>query len=115
MNSAITDHNVQIENPAWSPATVQIRLRRAIALFPASQATGSSGSQSVRRGRCAMDSPVVLTITATLGNPFVTKVNSRCETAAKTLFIRCVSKITPMGIGVGYGKGAASSEVAMVN
>jgi hypothetical protein len=49
MNSTITDHSDQIEKATWSPMTVQIRLRRAIALLPASHATVSSGFQSTMR------------------------------------------------------------------
>src|SRR5215208_8125798 len=47
MNSTITDQIDQTEKPMCSAATDQIRLRRAMFLLPASQATTSSGSQSV--------------------------------------------------------------------
>ena len=49
MNSTITDQMDQTEKPMCSAATDQIRLRRAMFLLPASQATTSSGSQSVMR------------------------------------------------------------------
>ena len=49
MNSAMTDHRLQIEKATWSPATVQSRLRRAMALLPPSQAAVSSGFQSTVR------------------------------------------------------------------
>jgi hypothetical protein len=49
MNSTITDQIDQTEKPMCSAATDQIRLRRAMFLLPASQATTSSGSQSVMR------------------------------------------------------------------
>src|SRR6201999_741293 len=45
MNRTITDQMDQIEKPMCSAATDQIRLRRAMFLLPASQATVSSGSQ----------------------------------------------------------------------
>src|SRR5579875_76164 len=47
MNSTITDQIDQTEKPTCSATTDQIRLRRAMFLLPASQATTSSGSQSV--------------------------------------------------------------------
>src|ERR1700722_13372665 len=49
MKSTITDQIDQTENPTCSAATDQIRLRRAMFLLPASQATVFSGSQSTRR------------------------------------------------------------------
>src|SRR5690242_3334597 len=49
MNSTITDQIDHTEKPTCSATTDQIRLRRAMYLLPASQATVSSGSQSVMR------------------------------------------------------------------
>ena len=59
MNRAITENRDQIENPTCSQMTDQIRLRLAIAALPLSQATRSSGSQSVivwSRVSCALRS-----------------------------------------------------------
>lgn len=47
MNSTMTDHMVHTESPMCSAITDQIRFRRATYLLPASQATMSSGFQSV--------------------------------------------------------------------
>ncbi len=49
MNRTMTDQMDQIENPTCSANTDQIRFRRAMYLFPASQASVSSGSQLVMR------------------------------------------------------------------
>src|SRR6478735_8252902 len=51
MNRTMTDQIDQIEKPMCSVRTDHTRLRRATALFPASQATVSSGSQPVMTRR----------------------------------------------------------------
>ena len=45
MKSTMTDQIDQIEKPMCSVVTDQTRLRRAMSLLPASQASSSSGSQ----------------------------------------------------------------------
>lgn len=54
MNSTITDHRVQIENPMCSESTEKNRFRRAIFSPVSFQKASSSGSQcSIQRPPCS--------------------------------------------------------------